>query len=185
MIRCFLAVELPQEIKEILAELQQRLRPAGAGVRWVRPEGFHLTLKFFGNMPEKNLPSLVRAAKEVSRGYSPFELVLSGLGFFPEKGPPRVIWVGLSGGLEPLLALQRDLERAFEALGFPREKKGFHPHLTLGRIKEGRRARELQRCAEELEVPTGRFQVKTLTFYRSVLHPQGAIYSSLYRVDLE
>ncbi|WP_297058023.1 RNA 2',3'-cyclic phosphodiesterase, partial [Thermosulfurimonas sp.] len=84
--RCFLAVALPEEIKEILRGLQEELRAAGAGVRWVRPEGFHLTLKFFGEIPEEKLPSLVQAAEQTARDFEPFELTLSEIGFFPEKG---------------------------------------------------------------------------------------------------
>ncbi len=182
--RCFLAVALPKEIKEILHGLQEELRSAGAGVRWVRPEGFHLTLKFFGEIPEEKLPILVRAAEKVARGLKPFELALSGIGFFPERGAPRVVWVGLSGELEPLLELHRKLEKAFKKIGFPPEKRPFHPHLTLGRVKEPRRTETLRHRAAELSVPRKTFRVEGLTFYRSELHPDGAVYTALKTVEL-
>jgi len=184
MIRCFLAIALPEKVKEVLADLQNKLKTTGAAVRWVRPEGFHLTLKFFGNIPEEKLPALVRATEKAKDGVKPFELTLSKMGFFPEKGHPRVIWVGLSGELEPLLAFQRRLEKAFKKVGFPPEKRPFHPHLTLGRVKGPHRAAELRRMAAELEVPPEGFRVESLTFYRSVLHPEGAIYSVLQEIRL-
>ncbi|OAQ21870.1 RNA 2',3'-cyclic phosphodiesterase [Thermosulfurimonas dismutans] len=184
MIRCFLAIALPERIKEILAGLQKELKTIGANVRWVRPDGFHLTLKFFGNIPEEKLPALVRATEKAKDDFNPFELSLSGLGFFPEKGPPRVIWVGLSGELEPLLALQRRLEKAFKKVGFPPEKRPFHPHLTLGRVKESRGTGKLKELAGKLKIPAESFRVERLTFYRSVLHPEGAVYSVLEEVEL-
>ncbi|QJA06306.1 RNA 2',3'-cyclic phosphodiesterase [Thermosulfurimonas marina] len=184
MIRCFLAVSLPEDLKEILREIQGRLAAETSGVRWVRPEGFHLTLKFFGNIPEEKLPALVRAAERVLQEFRPFELVLEGLGFFPESGPPRVVWVGLSGELEPLLEMERRLSRAFAKLGFPPEKRPFHPHITLGRVKDGRRSRELRARAAEIRVPPGRFRLDHLTFYQSKLHPEGALYSVLKEVPL-
>ncbi len=182
--RCFLAVALPEEIKEILRGLQEELRAAGAGVRWVRPEGFHLTLKFFGEIPEKKLPSLVQAAEQTARDFEPFELTLSEIGFFPEKGTPRVVWVGLSGELETLKELHRRLEKAFKKTGFPPEKRPFHPHLTLGRVKEPQSTEALRRRAAELSVPRKSFRVEGLTFYRSKLRPDGALYTALATVEL-
>ncbi len=181
--RCFLAVALPKEIKEILRGLQGKLRTVGAGVRWVRPEGFHLTLKFFGEISEGKLPTLVQAAERTARDFEPFELALSEIGFFPEKSAPRVVWVGLSGELEPLLELHRKLEKAFKKVGFPPERRPFHPHLTLGRVKDPRQGEMLRRRAAELSVPRKTFRVKGLTFYRSRLHPEGAVYTALETVE--
>ncbi len=184
MIRCFLAIGLPERIKEILVDLRARLATAGAEVRWVRPEGYHLTLKFFGNIAEGKLAALVRAAEKARDGISPFELTLSGVGFFPERGAPRVVWVGLSGELAPLFELHRRLEKAFKKVGFAPEKRPFHPHLTLGRIKGPRRTEELRRLAEKLSVPAESFRVERLTFYRSDLRPDGAVYTALKEVAL-
>ncbi len=181
--RCFLAVALPEEIKEILRGLQEELRPVGTGVRWVRPEGFHLTLKFFGEIPEGKLPALVRAAEKTARDFEPFELTLSEIGFFPERGAPRVIWVGLSGEIKTLTELHRRLEKAFKKTGFPPERRPFHPHLTLARVKDPRQGEKLRRRAAELHVPHETFRVEGLTFYRSRLHPDGAVYTALETVE--
>ncbi|MBX6422690.1 RNA 2',3'-cyclic phosphodiesterase [Thermosulfurimonas sp. F29] len=183
-IRCFLAVDLPGETKEVLAGLQRELRAAGADVRWVRPEGFHLTLKFFGSIPEGKLEELVKAAERAASGLRPFVLSLKGAGFFPPRGTPRVVWVGLSGDLDPLLELHRRLERAFERVGFPPERRPFHPHLTLGRVKTPRGAEELRRRTANLRIPEHAFRVERLTFFRSELRPDGAVYTALREVAL-
>ncbi len=185
MLRCFLAVPVPEEVKEALKELQELLKETGAKVRWVRPEGIHLTLKFFGNIPEEKLPVLVRAAEKAKKETPPFELTLEGLGFFPFQGTPRVIWVGLEGQTEPLLRLQEKLEKAFKKAGFPREKRAFHPHLTLGRVKDPQGAGALRKKAETLKVPPLSFEVDRLVFYQSVLHREGALYTPLKEVFLE
>ena len=182
-IRAFIAIELPQEIKVQLRELQQRLKVGKEeAVKWVEPEAIHLTLKFLGNITWKKVEEISQAVSPVVKEVRPFALRPEGLGAFPNLRAPRVVWVGVGGDLEVLLTLQGRVDQALSLLGFEREK-GFSPHLTLGRVREKAppRIRELLgRELGELEVPgMTSFQVASVSLMRSTLTPSGAIYSRL------
>lgn len=182
-IRAFLAIELPEDVKAQLRELQQRLKVGKEeAVKWVEPEGIHLTLKFLGNITWKQVEEISRAVSPVAKEIRPFALRPEGLGAFPNLRAPRVVWVGVGGELEPLLTLQGKIDRALSPLGFEREKE-FSPHLTLGRVREKApsRIRELLgRELGELEVPRmASFQVAGVSLMRSTLTPGGAIYRQL------
>ncbi len=186
MVRCFLAIDLPEEIKEVLEGLQKELKRLNEDIRWVRPEGFHLTLKFFGNVEEDRLGRLYEVAEGPVKKTSPFNLTLKEIGFFPERKAPRVIWVGIGGeDLSTLLEFQLNLERAFEKLKIPREKRKFHPHLTLGRVKRISDPKRFLEAARRLKVPEKTFRVTSITFFKSTLRPEGAVYSPLKVISLK
>ena len=137
-IRAFIAVELPPAVREAVEGVVRELRSGiGDGVRWVRPEGVHLTLKFLGDIDAGSVPAVSRAMAQCAASAAPFDLFLEGVGVFPNARRPRVIWIGLGGALEPLLALQHSIDRELEGLGFARERRPFTPHLTLGRVRDG------------------------------------------------
>lgn len=182
-IRAFIAIELPEEVKAQLRKLQEKLKVGKEeAVKWAEPEGIHLTLKFLGNITREKIEELSRTISPVVREVRPFTLQPEGLGAFPNLRTPRVVWVGVSGDLEVLLALQEQLEQALSKLGFKREK-GFSPHLTLGRVREKapHRIRELLgREIGELEVPEmAHFRVTNISLMRSTLTPSGALYTRL------
>ncbi len=189
-VRAFIAVELPETVRSALSGLQNRLKEGErAPVKWVNPESVHLTLKFLGNIDLESIPQLSEAISEASRGNAPFRLELSELGGFPNLRAPRVLWVGLRGETASLSALQKNVESALIPLGFPPEKKGFSPHLTLGRVREkatsGDRYR-LGKAASSLEaVFLPSFTVDSLNLMRSRLSREGAIYSRLQAFSLE
>ena len=191
MVRLFLAINLPEHLKKRLAYLQQELARSGADVRWVRPEGIHLTLKFFGEVSEEMIDRLAQTTKEVVQKSSqgPMRFTLKGLGTFPSGSRPRVVWVGLEGDLKRLSLLQHALEKAFEKLGFEREKRAFVPHLTLGRVKSNRKVRhllqEIQRHQDEAYSQPQEVEVKELILYQSILKPSGAVYLPLKRIPLK
>ncbi len=188
MARLFLAISLPVELKERLARLQEELKKIGADVRWVRPEGIHLTLKFLGEVPEDLIDQIVKLAEEAIResGVKSLRLGLKGLGSFPPGKAPRVVWVGLTGDLKELALLKRHLEDKLARLGFEPEGRAFVPHLTLGRVKSGRGRdslqKEIHRRREEEIAPEGALEISEIVLYRSTLHPQGAIYTPLRRI---
>ena len=138
MVRAFISVDIPAKARSALAEVASQLRQSGAwGVRWVRPEAIHLTLKFLGEIDTAQVDpiqeSLGRAAAEVP----PFALSLAGTGCFPNPASLRVIWVGLEGELDVLRRLQERVdEEVHSALGLPRESRRFTPHLILGRVRD-------------------------------------------------
>jgi RNA 2',3'-cyclic 3'-phosphodiesterase len=134
--RTFIAVELPPRVKARAAELIKQLRAAAADVNWVHPEQMHLTLKFLGDVPDTEVPDICRVVREVAARFEPFEVICRGAGAFPDIQRPRTVWIGITDGGEELRRLQAALDEDLQAkLGIAREHRGFHPHLTIGRVK--------------------------------------------------
>jgi 2'-5' RNA ligase len=181
-IRAFIAIELPGQIKVALSQLQGNLRTSkNASVKWVNSEGIHLTLKFLGNVDEVEIPALNKALSEAVQGVAPFSLELGEPGAFPSSQAPRVVWVGVEGEMEPLLALHNNIDRVLAPLGFPPEKRAFSPHLTLGRVREEALPGERRRLGENVTAlkkgAKSSFKVESLSLMRSRLTREGAVYS--------
>jgi 2'-5' RNA ligase len=185
LLRAFVAVEIPGEVRAALEAVQSHLRQRRVRARWVRPAGMHLTLKFLGDIPVEQVAGVADALQAAARGRAAFSLTVAGIGVFPGLRRPRVIWAGLSGGTGPLSDLQRSVEERLAALGFPREDRPFHAHLTLGRCSE---AVGSDLMAEALNFFAargfGEFDVRELVLFQSDLKPSGAVYTALARVKL-
>jgi 2'-5' RNA ligase len=177
--RLFIAVDTPEQIKKQLEDLSARLRESDAHVRWEGREKFHATLKFLGGT-DQNLLSLITASLErISSGTSPFPVVVRGVGSFPGRGNPRVVWVGLDdpdGGLE---RLHMSIEREMNTLGFASEDRPFHPHVTLGRVKGPRNLHNLQRMLESVTFESHPTTVHEVLLVRSELKQSGSVYTIL------
>ena len=186
-LRTFIAFKPPKEIRRRIGELQSYLRSAGLGVRWVKPANIHLTLKFLGETD----PSLSRAIRTAMQsavsGERPLELATGGLGGFPHLMRPRVIWQAVDTDVERLQTIQMRLADALVPCGFKRERRPFRAHLTIGRLRNPKRwgAREAAMVAKLGQMPPQPFTADTLIWYRSQLHPEGAMYSELDRVPLD
>ncbi len=183
-IRCFIAIELTQEIKAELTRLKKRLKTEEyPEVKWVDPEAIHLTLKFLGNVPSDQLPHITRMMSQVGDGASPFWLEIGGLGAFPNQRQPRVVWVGLGGELAKLAVLQTGIDDALRPLGFASEARSFTPHLTLGRVKERASPPQRQQLGNLIAAtsfePKLKIKVVEFSLMRSQLTPAGPIYSRL------
>lgn len=180
-IRAFLAVEIPEEILKGVAVVQDRLRSRIYGdIHWVRPEGVHLTLKFFGDIPPGDVANISIVVEKAVAGVEPLALAVGGTGVFPDLRRPRVLWLGMQGDVERLLILQRELECELQRIGFPREERPFRPHLTLGRIRSSRGIAELAKILEKGRAyDAGQFVAAGLTLFRSELTPRGALYTRL------
>ena len=180
-IRAFLAIDPPDEVIREIGAVQGRLRKLIEGdIRWVRPEGIHLTLKFFGDIFAADVANIAAAAEKAVEKEKPFSLSIGGAGVFPDPRRPRVLWLGMNGDVERLLAFQKGLDQSLHEIGFPREERPFRPHLTLGRIKTPRGLIGLARALEKGEEYTaGRFVASGLSLLQSELTPRGAIYKQL------
>ncbi len=177
--RAFIACDLDKSLKEKLEELICRLRRRGGDIRWVKPEGMHLTLKFLGEIGEETAVKVKNALGVLASRHKPFRLNFQGTGTFPPGHKARVLWVGIKESPD-LKALQEDLEREMEGLGFPSEERGFHPHLTLGRVKSSLGLGPvIQEFEKEAAAIFGETEVLRLTFFQSTLKPTGAEYSIL------
>lgn len=180
LIRTFLAIDLPEEIKVQIENVQNRLKTAVKGIRWTRPEGIHLTLKFFGNISENQIYDISSVVEKNTVNVRPFTLNVSMLGTFPNPKRPRVLWLGIGGSVERLLYLQREIEKDLESIGFQRENRAFKAHLTLGRVKSPKNVKGLSEVIENEGIyDAGSFRAGGLTLLKSDLTPQGAIYTKL------
>jgi 2'-5' RNA ligase len=180
-LRLFVACELPPAMKATLSSLQEALREKGAPrLRWVRPEGIHLTLKFLGAVPQEKVAAIREALAPTVQGIPPLALSLAEVGTFGDRRGPRVVWVGMQGDLEPLARLQQRVEKALEPLGFPPERRAFSPHLTLARVPDRMGSEErypLRELAKTIEVPPAApVTIDELSLMRSILGPGGAVY---------
>jgi len=180
-IRAFLALDPPEEILREIERIQDRLRKLIHGdLRWVRPEGIHLTLKFFGDISENVVVNISAIAGRAAAAVRPFELAIGDTGVFPDPSRPRVVWLGMNGEVAQLVTFQQGLERALEEIGFPPAERPFRPHLTLGRIKSPKGLIGLAEALEkEKAVTTERFTASGLILFQSDLTPRGAVYTRL------
>ena len=190
MARTFVAVELPQQVKDGLTGIQQDLKRAGNDVvRWVMAEGMHLTIKFLGEIPVDMVSQVDAALKEAAAGIPPFGLETAELGFFPNATSPRVFWIDLKGNVPALLRLQENVELALDALGFRREARGFSPHLTLARFRDTALPERRKAFGEEVvhrKVPASwAFTVDGINLVKSTPTSGGVIYARLTRVPLK
>jgi RNA 2',3'-cyclic 3'-phosphodiesterase len=183
--RTFIAIPLPNECQVLLDQMQQPLRACNADVRWVAIPSIHLTLKFLGEVNPEAIPKLQVFLNEACKSERRIELVLRGLGCFPNARNPRVIWCGIEGETDSLLRLQHSVESACAQLGFAPEDRPFRPHLTLGRV-QGRK--NLQTLMDRVVAGNDlacTFQVDRFHIYKSSLKPQGAVYTILNSVVLK
>jgi RNA 2',3'-cyclic 3'-phosphodiesterase len=180
-IRAFLAIEPAAEVLAAVARLQEKLKREISGkISWTRPQGNHLTLKFFGNIDCNVVDDICSTVRKQTAMAAPLVLKVEKVGVFPDLRKPRVLWVGTSGDTEKLASLQNQLEADFEVLGFPRENRPFRPHLTLGRIKDARAIAGIDAAMKKhSNFKVGEFRVGELILLRSKLTPQGAIYTKL------
>jgi 2'-5' RNA ligase len=185
LVRSFLAIELPDHIRTKIEEVQNDLKSSHADVRWVSPEKIHLTLRFFGNVDESRVDSIVESVKDPTRTRSRFSLAVRGMGAFPHLKNPRVIWMGLVEGKEVLIPFQKDLEKELEKIGFKPEERPFQPHLTLGRARSSRGRNDLiGRMEKYREEVFGEFRVDRVILFKSDLKPSGPIYTPLRELRL-
>jgi 2'-5' RNA ligase len=191
ILRLFVAIELPPDVRSALAETQlalQRSDPAAARlVKWVDVSSIHLTLKFLGDAPDTSLGALRSALARAAAGRPSLVLSLGQAGCFPNARQPRVLWVGVAGENERLASLQQAVEAQIAPLGFPTESRRFSPHLTLGRVRDDADAAARQRLGSALQsarVAPASFVASSISLMRSELRPSGAVYTRLAEAAL-
>jgi 2'-5' RNA ligase len=156
-------------------------------VRWVSPQNIHLTLKFLGNVSPANLNSLTGVLGTEAKRHKGLQITVGGLGAFPNRLRPRVVWVGVAAP-PALTELQHGVDRETSRLGYPNEDRDFSPHLTLGRVSQHATPQEVKSIAEALSaVQVGELAVVTvqhIQLFRSDLQPGGAVYTPLFKAAL-
>jgi len=184
-IRAFIAVPLPEpllaELARVQASLEKQVPPRS--VRWVRPEGIHLTLKFLGDTRTDRLPAIQEALASVARDAQACTFTVGELGCFPNAHRPRVIWVGVQEPSGRLAALQDAVEEAVAPFGYPPEGRGFTPHLTLGRVQRQASSADAARIGAVVAATAvgllGQAPADHFALIRSLLGPGGAQYTTI------
>ncbi len=176
--RLFIAVTLPPPVRDVIAELPRNLH----GLNWTRPEQWHVTLRFLGDVAEDKIETLRQRLRPVR--VEPFILPLEGVGSFPPNRPPRVIWVGTGSGHPRLFQLRQRIDDAVLAAGIDLDVRTFHPHVTLARCAEapGPGLAQWLQAYRDFTAPPVR--VEAFDLYRSELHPSGPVHTRLERFPL-
>jgi RNA 2',3'-cyclic 3'-phosphodiesterase len=183
-VRAFIAIELPNNVKEFLEETSSRLKRCGADVKWVRTAGMHLTLKFLGYVKIDVISIIQNELQPLFEHQISFPLMISSLGAFPALAKPRVIWSGLDDPNKMVTPLVSRLEDILEPLGFKSEKRPFTPHLTLGRVRSNKNATDLiDTVRQSSEVSGPSFIADHAVLFESVLKPTGAEYFVIRSFD--
>ena len=176
--RLFVACELPAEVRDAVGGLVESLREQSDGaVRWVNPQSLHVTLKFLGEVPERQLPAVKMALQEAVVRHSAFFLELSSIGTFGGREGLRVMWAAVAGDVLRLEALGRDVNRALSVVGFEPETRPFRPHLTLGRVRNDvptRQRAEIEVAVGKIKIPECEWRTSEIALVRSRLQPGGA-----------
>jgi 2'-5' RNA ligase len=180
-VRLFVAIDVPDELRAAIeSDIVDPLRDRVPGARWTRPGGRHLTLAFLGSVDDDRVGEISEALRAPASRHASFEASFEEIGGFPNLRRPRVLWIGVGEGAEPMAALALDIESALEPLGFEPEGRPFQGHLTLARFKEPR-AFDVPAAAVQLD----RFSVNEIVLFQSRLHPKGARYDVLERFPLD
>lgn len=170
-VRLFVACEVPDDVKQSIGGVIETLKSrSGSAVRWIRPEGVHVTLKFLGEVPVKKLPRIKLAIQEAVVGHAPFELEFSNIGTFGGREGLRIMWVGIAGDVLRLEALVRAVNAALAVVGFEPERRPFRPHLTLGRVRDEiptRQRAQIEVDVGKLDVPLTSWRTSQVSLMRS------------------
>jgi 2'-5' RNA ligase len=186
--RLFIAVNIPDEIKEKISAFQQELRKLDCDIKWVNVENLHLTLKFIGEASPEKVDDIESSMKESVSDLKPFRVDFYGAGVFPDIHRPRVVWVGITEGADSLKGIASKLETLLEAVGIKKEEREFSAHATVGRVRSSRNTIALVKKLIEFEKagPSGfgSFVVDKICLMQSILHPQGPEYKCLRSVTV-
>lgn len=186
MPRLFIAFKLNDKQKHQLSDLQHKIESYLEGVRWVRPENMHLTLKFLGEVGDDSLGQIQMAMDQAAEEFKTFIIRFGGCGVFPGRNKARVIWIGLKEGQAPLRELADKLESNLSGYGFKRENRNYQPHLTIGRFRYQVQLNKIDRfLEEEIIFETSTADAKEIILYESCLTKQGAIHTAIHKAFLK
>ena len=181
--RTFVAIDIPEAIRAEIRKVMETPRPAAPRLRWSRPEGLHITLKFIGEISNSQVEHVKKLLAEWPRS-APIQISIRQTGFFPNESRPRVFWLGVEAGPD-LAALARQVDATTAALGIAQETRAYSPHLTLARIAAPANLERLPAALAKLgRIDMGTFVAEDYFLYESKLAPGGSIYTKLQRFTL-
>ncbi len=192
VLRTFLAIELPVDVRSAIVREAQRLSRMLAAhsnvLSWARPDNLHVTVRFFGATLESQMAGIRQTVERAVSTRPSFDIAIGGFGAFPDLRAPRVLWAGVNGDVAALTALVEGVGVAVVPLGFPQEGKPFHPHLTVARVRRAYRdVGSTLNAAGVFTAPVtcGRVPVERVALFRSDRRPTGSVYTKLWDVALD
>jgi len=185
VIRAFIAVDIDDpSVSKNIVSLRDALVATGADLKPVEEENLHITIRFLGNIPVTMVDDIYNIMKSVK--FKPFKIHVKGVGCFPNISRPRVIWVGVEKGYEELKRIHDEIEKGLKALGFKPEREEFVAHITVARVRSGRKREALIKVIENFkEFDAGEMVVRYVRLKQSILTPGGPIYKTLREVKAE
>ena len=179
LIRTFIAIPVPEPVFVLQGNLKNTISKKTGKVRWVKRDQLHLTLKFVGDTPEESIDDVRGVMQKVSNQMTPFKIFIQGVGCFPKIERPRVMWVGLDGEIDKLNQLVTAVHDGLDPLGFPRDEKEFHPHITMARAKyPQKKTPDISSFLNTTYDPIP-FRIEKIQFISSELFPNGPVYTIL------
>lgn len=183
-IRSFLAIDLADDLKPKIADVQREFKKTDANIKYVPSQNMHFTLKFFGNIDEDMVEDISKAVEKVIGNYSSFELSIEGCGSFPNQNTIKVLWIGISKDSR-ITDLQKDLDKEFKKLGFKKERN-YISHLTIGRPRNSKNRNQIKDTINSMKnVKIGTMRVNKISLKKSTLTPQGPIYEDIKVFNLD
>lgn len=185
--RTFIAIELSDEIKSSLSQIESHLKYSGADVKWVDEKNIHLTLKFLGEIDEEKCNKVKDILDKIAGSSKSFEINIKDIGAFPKIDYPRVIWVGLDKGAAESRSLAEKIDEALSGIGFEKETRPFTAHLTIGRVRSSKNKQALKEKMGSIglqETRNKRQVVSSIILFQSKLTPKGSIYTKLHEARL-
>ena len=182
--RTFIAVELDGATREAVVGLAGRVARAVSGVRWVKPDNIHITIRFLGEISPETRDLVERVLRNAALEFSPFGVTVEELGAFPSLRKPRVLWVGIGRGKKELRSLHSKIEKKLAEAGIPAEKRSYKPHITIGRLKRPPGSDKLADIVGRERVISS-FVVDKVVLFKSELRPEGAVHSAIYEASLK
>ncbi|RJP80468.1 MAG: RNA 2',3'-cyclic phosphodiesterase [Desulfobacteraceae bacterium] len=184
-IRAFIAFDLPDDVLEIIGEIQKQLKKKGLKLRWVPVCNIHLTVKFIGDLPADLIDQVAGIMTESAERCSLMTINASGMGVFPGLRRPSVLWIGIHGETDRLIRFQKTLDENLERIGIQSEKRPFRGHLTIGRVKTNPNMELLKESLRLFnDFQTRPFTIKEVKLFQSELTPAGAVYSCIKSIAL-
>ncbi|MDP8247819.1 MAG: RNA 2',3'-cyclic phosphodiesterase [Candidatus Tritonobacter lacicola] len=182
--RTFIAIDLDAAAREAVAGRVRRLAGTIAGVRWVKPDNIHVTIRFLGEISPETRGLVERVLRNAAIGFSPFDVTIGEMGAFPSFRRPRVLWAGIGKGKEELRRLHLRIEEGLGEIGIPAERRPYTPHITIGRLKRQSKNINLSGIARDPGIESG-FVVDRVVLFESELRPEGAVHKVIYEAKME
>jgi 2'-5' RNA ligase len=183
-LRLFVAIELSERNRSRLAQVQESLRHQCHGVKWIPSHQLHMTVKFLGDVPDAKVPEVSAALNRAAFSATVCTMELQGAGCFPPKGPARIVWTGAAEPTGALTKLVDAVESELSQIQFPRERRPFSPHITIGRVRNDDSDGRIRAAVDSASYKSTTQDVKKITLMSSVLSPKGPTYAAVSRARI-